>query len=135
MADCVYREDWDHALELGETEQYRQSLRLNRQCAQMIEEEISKNYKDNCLDSKTAATNVIRCYGLERVAYVLANTAIHKDWDARISRQNKEWAARVRVCTEREVNCRFVVDKVHPGLTDLLINTVRDRCWQAGIFR
>jgi len=61
---------------------------------------------------------------MERIAYVLAATVQHKDWDGRLSDTNKAWAKTIPVCEDRNTYA-FVVDQAHTGLVDLFVNQVR----------
>ena len=67
---------------------------------------------------------VIGAFGMDRTLYVLANTVRHKDWDGRISHDNKAWARTIPVYEDTDAwgndrNTSFVVDQSHPGLTDI----------------
>ena len=42
---------------------------------------------------KLSVNDVLERFGPDRVQYVLANTVRHKEWDGRISRDNKAWAS------------------------------------------
>ena len=69
-------------------------------------------------------------FGYERVFYVLANTVRQKDFDGRISRDNKAWAKTIPVCEDMDGfgcdrNIYFVVDQCNPGLTDLFLSQAR----------
>lgn len=125
----VYPYPADHALEHGETEQYRASHEANVACKEAIETAIRENYHDNRL-GKESAREVLDAFGMERTMYVLANTVRHKDWDGRISHSNKEWARTIPVYENKDSwgndhNASFVVDACNPGLTDLFLNQVR----------
>ena len=119
----VYHEVANYAFEAGELDTYRASMKANIACRDSIEEVINQHYHDNRLESG-AAKEVLEEFGAERVQYILANTVQQKDWDGRFSTENKEWAKTVEVC--RENSMRFMVDRAHPGLTDLFINEVRN---------
>ena len=95
-----------------------------------IEKAINCNYRDNCLDSKSAFAQVAEMFGTERLKYVLAVTVRQKDWDGRISHENKAWAKTVPVADNQDAfgsdrNCYFVVDQAHTGLVDLLVTYAR----------
>ena len=92
----VYRYPAHYAREHGEQEEYRASRKANIACKQAIEAGISEHYRDNRL-GKGAAWEVMEAFGVERTLYVLANTVRQKDWDGRISRDNKVWARTVPV--------------------------------------
>ena len=73
--------------------------------------------------------NVVAQFGWPRTAFVLANTVRNKDWDARISHDNKDWAKRIPIYPDvntygENKRLRYVVDS-HAGLTDLFITALR----------
>ena len=64
------------------------------------------------------------------MVYVLAATVREKDWDGRISRENKAWAQTIPVMQNPDAwgtdrNCYFVVDQAHSCLVDLIVTHVR----------
>lgn len=125
----VYPYPASYAREHGELEQYRASHKANIACKEAIEAAISGHYRDNRL-GKEAAMEVIDAFGMDRTLYVLANTVRHKDWDGRISHDNKTWARTIPVYEDTDAwgddrNTSFVVDKSNPGLTDIFLNQVR----------
>ncbi len=125
----VYKYPGDYAQEHDELEQYRASYKANVACKEAIETAIRDNYRDNCL-GKDAVKQVVEQFGFERTFYVLAATVREKDWDGRISRDNKEWARTIPVFEDKDTwgnnrNRYFVVDAVNPGLTDIFINQAR----------
>ena len=125
----LYKYSGDYAREHGELEQYRASYKANVACKEAIEAAIRDNYRDNCL-GKEAAKLVVEQFGFERIFYVLAGTVREKDWDGRISRDNKAWANTIPVFEDKDAwgsnrNLYFVVDAVNPGLTDIFINEAR----------
>lgn len=129
----VYPYPASYAHEHKELEQFRTSLKANIACKEAIEAAIREHYHDNRLDDK-AAEQVIGTFGLERTMYVLANTVQQKDWDGRFSIRNKEWAKTIPIHANLDAwgedrNCQFVVDS-HPGLTDMFLDTVRQKLCQ-----
>lgn len=125
----VYPYPLDYAHENGELEQYRASHKANIACRDAIDAAIADNYRDNRL-GHGAVKQVVEQFGYDRTLYVLANTVRQKDWDGRISRDNKEWAKTVPVYEDKDKcggdRCReFVVDKAHPGLLDLFTTQAR----------
>ena len=118
----VYKETAEHARNSGELEAYRSSYKANVACRDAIEQAISNHYRNNSLGDE-GTKSVLAQFGAERVQYVLANTVQHKDWDGRISKDNKEWAKTVPICAGN--SDYFVVDKSHPGLTDLFLTQTR----------
>lgn len=129
----VYPYPASYAQEHGELEQYRASNRANIACKEAIEAAIREHYHDNQLDSQAAA-QVVDAFGLDRTMYILAITVQQKDWDARFSLGNKEWAKTIPIqknpdawCADR--NAQFVVNS-HSGLIDLFLSTVRQEYCQ-----
>ena len=117
-----------YAQEHGELEQHQASNRANIACKEAIESAIREHYHDNQLD-RQAAAQVVDAFGLDRTLFVLANTVLQKDWDARFSPGNKEWAKTIPIQKNPDAwgadrNTQFVVNS-HPGLTDLFLSTVR----------
>ena len=96
----------------------------------MIEHSINAHYGNNRLDP-ACVKQVVEQFGHERVFSVLANTVRQKDFDGRISHDNKAWAKTIPVCEDPDGfggdrNVYFVVDRPpHTGLTDLFLTQVR----------
>lgn len=68
-------------------------------------------------------------YGFDRTLYVLAVTVMDKNWDGRISQNNKNWAKMQPVYADvdelgQEKNQAFVA-RSHPGLVDLFLRETR----------
>ncbi len=123
----VYRHSAAYAREHGELDQYRTSQRANIACKEAIEAAISENYRDNRLDG-AAVSQVAEQFGYDRMLYVLANTVRHKEWDGRISRDNKAWASTMPLsegAPQDRHSGYLVVDRCNPGLTDLFLKQVR----------
>ena len=124
----------DEAYGIGKNDElpvYRESFRVNMACRDALESAIHESYHDYCLDTGKAAAQVAAQFGMERVAYVLANTVRAFDHDGRISRDNKAWAQTVPVCTDadewgHERSRYFLVSQVNPGLVNLLVSRVRE---------
>ena len=109
-------------------EQAVQEERLNISCKEAIEEAIDGNYKGNSLDAKAAVQEVLDRFGPERVQTVLAATVQDKDWDVRISGENKAWVQTVPMplaVDGANRRSRWLVDS-HPGLVNLFVDQVRD---------
>ena len=89
----------------------------------MIENAIVAAYMDNSLkDVQEASKAVVDTFGFERTMFVLANTIRIKNYDGRISAENKAWARTIPAC-EDQLN--ILVDRCNPGLLDLFTNQVR----------
>ncbi|CAB1246280.1 conserved protein of unknown function [Ruminococcaceae bacterium BL-6] len=125
----VYKYPAAYAREHGELEQYRASHKENVACKDAIEIAIRDNYRDNRL-GKEGVKQVADQFSYERMFYVLANTAQRKDFDGRISRDNKDWAKTIPVFEDKDYfgddrRSEFEVDSCNPGLTDIFINQAR----------
>lgn len=112
-----------------ELDEYRASFRANVDCKNAIEEAIANHYTDNRLDG-TCVKEVVDRFGAERVSFVLANTVQHKDWDGRISADNKEWAKAEPVPNDynawgEKKTREYCCNQAHPGLINLFINRFR----------
>lgn len=70
----VYKQSAEYAIEHDELPAYRESFRVNMACRDALESAIHESYHDYCLDTGKAAAQVAAQFGMERVAYVLANT-------------------------------------------------------------
>lgn len=126
----VYPYPAEYARDNGELEKYRISRKANIACKEAIEQAIGDHYADNRLDTAAAVKQVVNAFGYDRVMYVLAVTVQHKNWDGRISDSNKQWAASMPVFDDKtdgsaDQNVFLVVDKAHPGLTDLFVREAR----------
>ena len=117
------------AKEHGELEKYRASHRANVDCKNAIEDAIADHYRDNRLDT-SCVNEVINRFGMERVAFVLANTVQDKDWDGRISADNKAWAKEAPIPNDYDAwggkrTHEYVCTQAHPGLINLFVNRFR----------
>lgn len=120
-----YEKSFTEATENDELSAFRLSSRADRMCKTAIESAISANYSNNSLSPEGAKT-VVEMYGVDRVKKLLALTAIVKDWDERISPENKAWARTVRPNDAKEkIDLSLVIDGVNPGLTDIFIRQVK----------
>lgn len=126
----VYKQSAEYAIEHDELPIYRESFHVNMACRDALENAIHESYYDNRLDTSKASAQVAAQFGMERMAYVLANTVRAFDHDGRISRDNKAWAQTVPVCADTDEwghdrRQYFLVSQVNPGLVDLLVSHVR----------
>ena len=124
----VYPYSGEVAEREGDLEWYRQSHKLNIACKDEIEWAIAQNYENNTLGDE-AVHQVVAKFGLPRTAFVLVNTIREKDWDGRISHDNKAWAKRVPVYPDVDTfgqnkRLKYVVD-CNAGLTDIFVNILR----------
>lgn len=126
----IYPHSNIYAEEHGELDSYFASQKVNIDCKNAIEQVISAAYYDNRLNSKDAVQEVFSQFGIDRTLYVLAATVQQKDWDGRFSTQNKQWAKTIPVSEDidkwgRNRTVNFIVDSVHPGLTNLFLNQAK----------
>ena len=124
----VYPYSGEVAEREGDLEWYRQSHKLNIACKNEIEWAIAQNYSNNTLNDE-AVHQVVAKFGLPRTAFVLVNTIREKDWDGRISHDNKAWAKRVPIYPDVDTfgqnkRLKYVVD-CNAGLTDIFVNILR----------
>ena len=73
---------------------------------------------------------VVDRFGMERTAFVLANTVQDKDWDGRISDDNKKWAKDFPIPRDADAwggrrTHEYVCSHAHPGLINLFVNRFR----------
>lgn len=123
----VYTKSPAEAREQSEIELYRASRKANSTCADMIDAFLSKYYNNNRIDSESALNDLLERFSADRIALVTALNIGSKDWDGRISRENKEWANEFLAnfapeIRERPDGCYLTT---HPGLLNLFANTVR----------
>ena len=85
----IYPHSAAYASEHGEMAQYNRSYQANSACKEAIEQAISAHYAENRLDTEAAIKDVLEKFGTERVQFILANTIQRKNYDGRISQDNK----------------------------------------------
>lgn len=121
----LYEKSFEEARDREETSAYRLSSRADNMCKTAIEAAINDNYSDCRLDPE-GAKKVVENFGIDRVKKILALTCIVKDYDGRISPENKAWAKTVRPNDVKDkIDLSLVVDGVNPGLTDIFIRQVK----------
>ena len=124
----LYPHSAAYASEHGEMAQYNLSYQANSACKEAIEQTISAHYAENRLDTEAAVKDVLEKFGTERVQFILANTIQRKNYDGRISQDNKAWAKNIPTLEDSGASrhCAYlVVDQVNPGLTDLFTRQFR----------
>lgn len=123
----VYAKSLSEARELDELDIYRASRKENAACANMIDAFISKHYNDNSLDSEGALNDLLERYPIERIALVSAVNIADKEWDRRISDENRAWANAFLESYPDDVmrqKGEYYLT-AHPGLVNLFADTVR----------
>ena len=121
----IYTQDFAYAQAHNEVELMRNSYKADVACRNAIELAIKENYFGNYLNTAKVIREVAPVFDIERVLFVLANTVRHKDWDGRISEDNKEWAKTVPAVASERHSIDIIADGVHPVLLDALVNTAR----------
>ena len=121
-------EVWDCFKNLAErlkTNQTVQEKRINISCKEAIERAINNHYKENSLDVKRAMQEILEQFEPKRVQIILAATIRDKDWDARISHENKTWAQAVLMSVDDENDYSNLVLDNHSGLINLFVDQFR----------
>ena len=124
----VYLHSASYATKHGETDAYWLSDQANFSCKVAIEQAINAHYRENRLDTEAAVKDVLEKFGTERVQFILANTIQRKNYDGRISQDNKAWAKTIPMLEDSGASrhsAYLVVDQVNPGLTDLFTRQFR----------
>ena len=126
----IYDKTLNYAVANGELEKYRASFRTNIACKTAITEVLDKHYKDNRLNAQKAFEELKCDFSLERIALIVAVTVREKDWDGRISSENKKWAKSIPFPKDIgdwgfDRNAVFYVSGIHPGIIDLFADTLR----------
>ena len=107
----IYSQNAEHAREHGELDAYRASGKADVACKKAIKEAIRSHYHDKRLDD-AGLRQVADAFGYDRMLRVLANTVREKDWDGRISRENKAWAQTVPIVPNPDawgLNATFIL--------------------------
>ena len=120
----VYESSRQEAHDTGEIALWRESKKLNAECAGAIEQAIREHF-DGMHLADGSEQSVIEQYGFDRTMWVLAATMKYKDHDGRFSRDNREWANTVLPgWLSREEFEGYVCD-AHPAVLDGFIREVR----------
>lgn len=112
-----------YARENGELEQYRASLRVLAECKCAIDNAIFDNW-DGMNFAENSAQNVLKQFGPERVAFILAYTVRERNLDNRFSGHNTSWASTVPLygMVSGRGSCTL---ESHSVKVDLFIDLVR----------
>lgn len=134
----LYPYSRNEAKRLNQVDKWRDSHKENIICNKFIEDAILRD-SDGAHLKAGCAESAIAAYGYKRVNWVLANTVKQQDWNEFFSEDNKEWAKRTFIPTDKDsvynqdFNLDFVVDS-NPALLESFINQYR-RAYQAlGLF-
>lgn len=118
----LYTLSCEYARANGEIALWRESQKENIRCKEAIEASIRNSF-DGMYLKADCANDVIYTFGLERVAYVLANTLRQLNYDGRFSRANKAWCDKIAVPPD-ERNHEFCISS-HPAVLDGFVDEVR----------
>ena len=132
----VYPHSADIARDRGELEAYRESNKINRDCAAAVDKAISdSNYEPFHYDLKGALEKVTAAYGKKRVAWVIAAAVQASGNDGRYSAKNKEWVQNIQIPLEQryggsQARPAYYGINAHPTLLDSFINHLREQMAQ-----
>lgn len=119
----IYPHPLEYAKENGGLEAYWGSAKINRECAAAIDQAISASHYDQYhYNLPNALAAVTEEYGLDRVAWVMADVIQANESDGRYSRVNKEWAQDYAVPREKIPN--FTLQS-HPTVLNGFADRVR----------
>lgn len=121
----VYLETAEYAREHDELENYHDSRNITLRCKSDIAEAFRNNY-DGMRLNEGFEEKLIDEYGIDRVAYVLANTIREHETDGRFSRENKAWAYTIPVSQDIDEH-RFANLDVHPAVLDVFVNRIHNK--------
>ena len=112
-----------YARENGELEQYRASLKALADCKCAIDKAINDNW-DGMNFARDSAKSVLKQFGTEKVAFILAYTVRERNLDNRFSGHNASWANTVPMhgMTGGRDSC---ILESHPAKVDIFIDLVR----------
>ena len=121
----LYLKTGEYAREHYEIIDHRNSRKANIECKLAIEDAIRNNF-DGMHLNEGIEYKIIEQYGMDRVAFVVANTVNEHNWDGRFSRDNKEWAKTVPMSEDENVRSECCLT-THPAVLDAFINRIRKK--------
>ena len=98
--------------------------KINIRCKEEIEHFIRRSFDGMHLRTEYFADDVLKLFGAERVAYVLAATVRENETDGRYVVSNKEWAKTIK-SENTEEELRTISVGSHPAIVDGLISYLR----------
>ena len=98
--------------------------KINVHCKEEIEHFIRRSFDGMHLRTEYFADDVLKLFGAERVAYVLAATVRENETDGRYVVLNKEWAKTIK-SENTEEELRTISVGSHPAIVDGLISYLR----------
>lgn len=121
----LYTKSLREAKELGETEMFTESRRLNSECADDIDKAMTDNYNNNIIDSEQALKDILEKYDFERVEFIVATRVSELDYDGRVSSENKAWAKDFLEKINFQGSSERFDIRTHPGLLNYLVDSIR----------
>lgn len=119
----LYMQTGEYAHEHYEIIDHRNSRKSNIECKLAIEDAIRQNF-DGMHLNEGFEEKIIEQFGMERVAFVVANTVNEREWDGRFSRENKDWAKTIPISEDENVRSECCLE-THPAVLDAFINRIR----------
>lgn len=119
----LYLKTGEYAHEHYEIIDHRTSRKSNIECKLAVDDAIRANF-DGMHLNEGFEEKIIERFGMERVAFVVANTINEREWDGRFSRENKEWAKTVPMSEDENVRSECCLT-THPAVLDAFINRIR----------
>lgn len=119
----IYYHSGEYARDHGELDAWRRSYWDTVAVRHAVEEAIRNNFDGYRLNR--SALNVISEYDPERVALVLAAAVLDKPYDGRFSRDNRNWAATVRIPDGMYERLHNIGADTHPAILDGYITLFR----------
>lgn len=130
MEPPIYRQTAQYAMEHGERDAYFASRKAYEECKKAIDNSISSHF-DGMHLGKDCLAEVMAKYSPERVTDVLACTIQQKEWDARFSRSNREWAAEIDTSHLGREPYQFMCES-HPAVLDGFVSMFRREVLEQG---
>ena len=101
------------------------NMHRNEDCKKAVCECINSNF-DGMHLNLGFEDNLIKEYGLERIAYLVATTIREHEYDGRYSRDNKEWAKTISVSESEDERSSCCLN-VHPAILDGFADRLRKK--------
>ena len=116
MRKPLYRYPLRQAAANDEVKAWRESHRENIRCRDAMD--ISIRHHFDGLHLAACAEELCDEFGADRVAWVLASTIQHADWDGRYRPNNREWAAKYAIPTDPEDTTSDFCLTTHPEIVN-----------------
>ena len=131
MRKPLYRYPLRQAAANDEVKAWRESHRENIRCRDAMDISIRHHFDGMHLDD--CAEELCDEFGADRVAWILASTIQHADWDGRYRPNNREWAAKYAIPTDPEDKTSDFCLTTHPEIVNGFANQYRQYFAEHGI--